>query len=61
MIYHVLPVNDLKEHQEDSTCQCEPQARILEETGDVLIIHNSFDGREYVEQANDIINHKNQN
>lgn len=31
--YHIL---------EESTCDCQPRVRIVEETGDLLIIHGSF-------------------
>lgn len=55
MIFHILPINDLREHEEKSTCDCEPKSEILE-NGDVMIIHNSFDGREVVELANEILN-----
>lgn len=54
MILHILPVNDLEEHQELSTCKCNPQAEFHD--GNTIIIHNSFDGREAVEWANEIIN-----
>ena len=45
---HVTPINDLKEHSEDSTCECNPKCEILE-NGEILIIHNSYDGREIAE------------
>lgn len=48
MNYHVLPVGDLKEHTEDSTCECKP--KVLFENGNMIIVHNSFDRREYKEQ-----------
>jgi len=51
---NIIPRNDLKQHSEDSTCNCEP--RIIEESGELIIIHNSYDGREAVEMANEIIN-----
>jgi len=35
-------------------CKCKPKIEVLEDR--VLIIHNSFDGREAVEWANEIIN-----
>lgn len=52
-IWHTLPVDDIEEHEESSTCKCEPEVEKVE--GDLLIIHNSFDGREAVEWANDIL------
>jgi len=48
MIWHLLPVDDLEEHLEKSTCKCLPNAEILE-NGDIIIIHNSFDKREVIE------------
>jgi hypothetical protein len=48
MTYHVLPTDDLKPHTEDSTCECKP--RVIFENGEMIIIHNSFDGREKIEQ-----------
>jgi len=45
MIWHILPINDLKEHIELTTCECEPKVE-FQPNGDMLIIHNSFDGRE---------------
>ena len=51
MIWNILPMNDLKEHIEESTCECGPSVEILE-NGDMMIIHNSYDGREILEQLN---------
>jgi hypothetical protein len=53
---HILPLNDLHEHEESSTCHCDPE--IIEENGEIIIVHNSFDGREGVEWVNDILNCK---
>lgn len=44
-------INDLKEHEEESTCECCPWVKIVD-GGDMLIIHNSYDGREILEQLN---------
>jgi len=43
--YHVIPLNDLREHSSDSDkpCWCKPH----EEDG--VIVHNSMDGREQFE------------
>ena len=49
MIWHLLPTNDLEEHQEKSTCKCLPKSDVLE-NGDLMIIHNSFDKREVIER-----------
>ena len=44
---NILPVNDLKEHIESSICECNP--RVEFENGEMIIIHNSYDGREWME------------
>jgi|LakMenE01Jun11ns_1017448.scaffolds.fasta_scaffold9849887_2 hypothetical protein len=54
MNWHILPVNDIEYHEESTTCKCEPQVEFIE--GDMLIIQNSFDGREGVEWVNEILN-----
>ena len=41
---HVIPINDLKEHEEESTCHCSP--RLIMENEEMIMVHNSFDGRE---------------
>ena len=57
---HVLPEHDLREHEETRTCWCQPA--IEEITDDIpwlglppkhlgtIVVHNSADGRELVEQ-----------
>jgi hypothetical protein len=55
MTWHVHPVNDLHDHNtESSICNCEPNAQILP-SGDILIVHNSYDGREGMEIVNQIL------
>jgi hypothetical protein len=54
MNWHVTPNNDLEPHEESTTCKCEP--RIEHINGDMVIIHNAFDGREGVEIVNEILN-----
>lgn len=44
---HILPNNDLKPHTEESTCDCKPS--ILEQNGEIIIVHNSYDKREFNE------------
>ena len=51
---HVLPVNDIKEHVEDTTCECEPTIDFK----NGIIVHNAFDGREHLERAKEILNRK---
>lgn len=55
---HVYPLDDIEEHDIETTlCKCEP--RIISDTdADIIVVHNSFDGREGVEWANDILNNK---
>lgn len=59
---HVVPLYDLKEHDLDSTaCWCKPRVEWEDpDTGTVyaeaLIIHNSADHREVVEEAEVLIN-----
>ena len=42
--YHVYPISDLKDHRLDEFCECNP---VFE---DGIWIHNSYDGREHVEE-----------
>jgi len=53
-MYNILPTNDLKPHTEKSTCECKP--RVIFENGEIIIIHNSYDGREGLELYNELIN-----
>lgn len=54
MILHVLPVNDLEEHIDSSICKCEP--KVLNENGNLIIVHNSYDGREGLEWVEELLN-----
>ena len=50
----ILPTNDIKEHDEESTlCECEPTVQY--ENGEMIIIHNAFDNREIIEQVEEIL------
>lgn len=42
---HVVPLNDLRDHEESETCWCRPVG-IFDGDG-VVIVHNSMDGREH--------------
>ena len=53
-MYNILPIDDLKEHTENSTCECLP--KVIYEDGEMIVIHNSYDHREIIEEANKIIN-----
>lgn len=55
---HVFPLNDLREHDISDTgtsCPCEPEV-IIEPDTEIIVIHNSFDGREGVEWVEEILN-----
>lgn len=47
---HVLPVGDLREHQETRECWCRPRVEQQPEWRSALVTHHSMDGRELVEQ-----------
>lgn len=52
MSLHVLPRNDLIEHEMSSLCPCGPHMKWGDESGNYdepLIVHNSLDGRELSE------------
>ena len=58
MIWHILPLNDLKEHTEEgAACECCPTVEILED-GDLMVMHNSYDGRELLERIEEELNNK---
>lgn len=50
---HVVPTNDIMEHTDDTTCSCNPK---VECDGELFVIHNSFDGRELIEELLDAVN-----
>lgn len=66
-MWHLYPVNDEQEHDLDSTmCPCNPRVEWEDpETGEpyaeALVIHNAFDCREVVEQAEEIAEKLSQN
>lgn len=46
---HVVPVDDLKEHNTFSDyCKCEPRIE-WQPNGHRIVVHNSYDGREFFE------------
>lgn len=49
-VLHVLPAEDLEPHLESSACKCAPSVNAVE--GGLLIIHNSYNGREFFEPDN---------
>ena len=42
-VLHILPVNDLRDHEESENCWCRPRYE------DGVIIHNAMDQRELYE------------
>lgn len=48
---HVVPNDDLREHDSLPSCWCGPR-EVLEEGMEVPVyVHNSADGREFIEQG----------
>lgn len=45
--WHVLPTNDVEEHEESIFCHCNPTQYNFDEGP--VIVHNAFDGRELYE------------
>jgi len=53
---HVIPLNDEKDHEYSTTCDCSPHVDWNDpETGEAfaspMVIHNAFDCRELIEQV----------
>ena len=46
--WHVVPVDDLKQHDEVGICWCKP--RIERHGNGFVVTHNSADGRELIER-----------
>jgi hypothetical protein len=51
---HTIPCDDLEEHEESTTCKCEPRVTCYPDGG-IHVLHNSFDGREGLEQAMEVL------
>lgn len=50
-VVHVLPIDDLREHEETRACWCHPTLEEVDGDPDaVVVVHNSADGRELVEE-----------
>jgi hypothetical protein len=45
---HVVPLNDLREHQPSTTCWCKPRSSLHDYT---VYIHNALDQREKYESG----------
>lgn len=59
---HIHPICDIEEHDTSdlgNTCKCNP-AVIIEPDSEMIIIHNSFDGREGVEWVNEVLKQHNE-
>ena len=44
---NVLPIGDIQPHRHDRHCMCNPTVK--EYCGNLIVTHNSFDGREFKE------------
>ena len=53
---HVIPLEDLKSHTENTICECDPVVEII--NNNMLVIHNAFDKRDLIEEAQQRINIK---
>lgn len=47
---NVVPINDLKPHTDGPECACGPRVERFD-NGNRVIVHNSYDGREILENA----------
>lgn len=48
---HVVPIGDLREHEETLACWCGPRLQRADpESTAYVVVHHSADGRELVEQ-----------
>lgn len=47
--WHVVPLNDLREHQANGSCFCKPTLDVADVYGPGVWVHNSMDGREAFE------------
>lgn len=55
-IIHITPINDTREHvEEGQECDCAPTVMLLPD-GNIMVTHNSFDGRELSENTNPTLN-----
>jgi len=54
-IIHVEPLDDLYDHDTTNSffCQCNP--KILKEENGTIVIHNAWDGREWIENLENTI------
>ena len=68
-IFHVYPMNEehsqeiiielpARLHSPKSTCKCKPKVKWNEVKGTWIVLHGAFDGREALEEVNEILNPK---
>lgn len=51
MSIHVIPIADLREHDEHSDCWCGPEVQLVDH--DWVLTHHALDGREHAEPDHD--------
>lgn len=56
MAFHIMPINDLQEHEQSNTCECRPKLEI--ENGEMIFVHNAYDKRELFEVLLEEVNDK---
>ncbi len=51
---HVYPLNDEQEHEigDTTTCRCDP--KLIIDEPELIVVHNAWDCRELIEQAQEI-------
>lgn len=50
MTWHIIPLDDLRDHIDSEDCWCGPQ-EVDDECDEVVFVHNSMDGRERYESG----------
>lgn len=56
-VFHVIPYHDIKSHLDSIGCPCKP-SHGFNVNGTPRLYHNSFDGREFFEDAGDFGGYK---
>lgn len=51
--WHIIPLHDLREHEDSPECWCKPQ--VLDEEYPNVFTHNSLDQRELMEDADGVL------
>ncbi|HTJ52576.1 MAG TPA: hypothetical protein VL443_24140 [Cyclobacteriaceae bacterium] len=58
-IFHIYPLDEEKQHNlVGYVCECNPETEYIEDENCVLVKHNSFDGREALEEAKRILGYE---